>query len=165
MANGNEVAGGPQGADAGAAGAGPPSPASGPGNASPGGGPVLAALARRQQGPQPSAPGPGDQASSITMIQNAVGMMQSALTGLQPGSPVHRDVLRALQSLSRHMAQGQPTAGVQQTQLQDMLRNLARNALLSKIMGQQQQGGGQGEGGPAGAMPQPPMPSTPLPGA
>jgi hypothetical protein len=90
-------------------------------------------------------------------------MLQQALPGLQQGSPVHRDVLRALQSLSRHMAQGSPTVGVQQTQMKDMMRSLAQNALLSKIMGQQQQGGGQG--GPPGAMPQAPMPSTPLPGA
>jgi hypothetical protein len=99
------------------------------------------------------------------MLQNALGMMQSALTGLQPGTPVHRDVLRALQSLSKHMAQGQPTAGVQQTQLQDLLRNVVKNAMLSRIMGQQQQGGQGGQEGPAGAMPQAPMPSTPLPGA
>jgi hypothetical protein len=123
----------------------------------------MAALARRQQGPQASAPGAGDQASSLTQIQNALAMMQQALPGLQAGSPVHRDVLRALQSLSRHMAQGQPTAGVQQTQLKDMLRAVARNALLSNIMNQQQQGGGQG--GTPGAMAQAPMPSTPLPGA
>lgn len=90
-------------------------------------------------------------------------MLQQALPGLAQGSPVHRDVLRALQSLSRHMAQGSPTAGVQQTQMKDMLRSLAQNALLAKIMGQQQQGGGQGA--PPGAMPQAPMPSTPLPGA
>jgi hypothetical protein len=99
----------------------------------------------------------------MTQVQNALGMLQQALSGLQPGTPVHRDVLRALQSLSRHMAQGAPTAGVQQTQLKDMLRAVARNALLSNIMGQQQQGGGQGA--PAGAMAQAPMPSTPLPGA
>jgi hypothetical protein len=123
----------------------------------------MAALARRQQGPRTSAPGPGDQASSLTMIQNALAMLQTALPGLQPGTPVHRDLLRAVQSLSRHMAQGQPTVGVQQTQLQDMLRNTARNALLSKILGQQRQQGG--EGSPTGAMPQAPMPSTPLPGA
>lgn len=90
-------------------------------------------------------------------------MMQQALPSLQPGSPVHRDVLRALQSLSRHMSQGAPTAGVQQTQFKDMLRNVARNALLSNIMNQQQQSGGQG--GPSGALAEAPMPSTPLPGA
>lgn len=163
MADPADVAGGPQSADS--PGAGPPggAPGGGPPGGPPGGGPVLAALARRQQGPQVSAPGPGDQASAISQIQNALGIMQQALPSLQPGSPVHRDVLRALQSLSRHISQGSPTAGVQQTQLKDMLRNVARNALLSNIMGQQQQGGGQG--GPPGAMPEAPMPSTPLPGA
>jgi hypothetical protein len=100
----------------------------------------------------------------MTQIQNALAAMQQALPGLQAGTPIHRDVLRALQSLSRHMAQaGAPTAGVQQTQGKDMLRALARNALLANIMNQQQQGGGQG--GPPGAMAQAPMPSTPLPGA
>lgn len=157
----NDIAGGPQSADDSASGAPSPSPVAGPGNAPAGGGPVLAALARRQQGPQVSAPGAGDQAFALTQIQNALGLMQQALTSLQPGTPVHRDVLRALQSLSRHMAQGAPTAGVQQTQMKDFLRNIARNALLANIMGQQQ----QGQGGPPGAMAQAPMPSTPLPGA
>ena len=135
-----------------------------------GGGPIIAALARRQRGPQVSAPGPGDQASAITMLMQAVGMIQQALPGLQPGTPMHRDALQAAQRLSRHANQGQPTAGVQQTQLMDLLKNVMRNALLQRIMSQQ---GGQGpqRGGPAGASPgpaasaAPPMPSTPLPGA
>ena len=133
------------------------------------GGPILAALSRRQTGPQVSAPGPGDNASSITMVTNALGLLQQALPGLPPGSPVHRDALRALNSLSRHVGQGATTSGVQQTQLQDLLRNTVRNALLQKIMSQQSQqdqgAGTQAPGAPAGAMPQAPMPSTPLPGA
>src|SRR5215831_1754729 len=150
-------AGSPDAAAAGGAAGAPPT----------GGGPVLAALSRRQTGPQVSAPGPGDQASSITMVTNALALLQQALPGLMPGSPVHRDALRALNSLSKHVAQGGTTSGVQQTQLQDMLRNTVRNALLQKIMGQQAsaQQGGQPAGMPAGAMPQAPMPSTPLPGA
>src|SRR5262245_7154811 len=153
-----------------------PSPAAGPdpdqagggaaGRPPQGGGPILAALSRRQTGPQVSAPGPGDQASSMTMVMNGLALIQQALPGLQPGSPVHRDALRALNSLSKHVGQGAATAGVQQTQLQDLLKNTVRNALLQKIMGQQaqQQGGGAVPGAPAGAMPQAPMPSTPLPG-
>lgn len=108
----------------------------------------------------------------MTMVMNALALMQQALPGLQPGSPIHRDALRALHSLSKHLGQGgAATAGVQQTQLQDLLRNTVRNALLQKIMGQQAQGQQQGgQGGPAGASPIPgaqaqaPMPSTPLPG-
>jgi hypothetical protein len=80
------------------------------------------------------------------------------LTGLDAGSQPHRDALNALRQLSRHLPQGAPTAGVQQTQLGDVLRMIMRSALLQKLRGQQ--GGQQGGGGP-----QPPMPSTPLPGA
>jgi hypothetical protein len=106
----------------------------------------------------------------MTMLQQAVGMIQQALPGLPQGSPMHRDALKAAQSLSKHASQGQPTAGVQQTQLQDLLRNVIRNAILQRIMGQQQ---GQPGGPIGGAGPTPgpainapsPMPSTPLPGA
>lgn len=149
------------------AGGGGPPPT--PGGA--GGGPVLAAIAGRQRGPQASAPGPGDQASSMTMLMQAIGMMQQALPGLQPGTPIQQDALKAIQRLSRHVPQGAPGAGVQRTHLEDLLRNVVKNALLQRIMGQQQQQGGGGPGQPAGpsplpgAMAQAPMPSTPLPGA
>ena len=135
----------------------------------PGGGPVLAAIANRQRGPQPSAPGPGDQASSMTMLMQAIGMMQNALPGLQPGTPVQQDALKAIQRLSRHVPQGAPGVGQQKTHLEDLLKNLVKNALLQKLMGQQQQkqpGGGSGQpGGLPGAMAQAPAPSTPLPGS
>ena len=159
---------GPPNADATASGPdtpGPQGPPGGPPGAPPGGGPVLAALANRRQGPQVTAPGPGDMANSMNMLTNAIAMIQQALPGLPAGGPIHKDVVRAISSLSRHLPQGAPTVGVQQTQLQDLLRNLMKNALLSRIMQQQKGGpGGEGapEGGPGGP---PPMPSTPLPGA
>lgn len=140
----------------------PPPQAGAPPGGPPGGGPVLAALANRQRpGPRVSAPGPGDNANSMTMITQAIGMIQQALPGLPPGTPLHQDALRAVTRLSRHVAQGQPTAGVQRTQLQDLLQNLMKNALVAQIMGQQKKQQGPGAGQPGA----PPMPSTPLPGA
>jgi hypothetical protein len=159
---------GPQGADA-APDQGPPSGPPAGGQPPQGGGPVLAAIARRQRGPQISAAGPGDQAQSMQLLMQAVGLIQQALPGLPPGSPMHKDALNAAQRLSRHANQGAPTAGVQATQLQDLLRNVMRNALLQRIMGQQgnqgpqQMGAGPSPMGEASAAP--PMPSTPLPGA
>ena len=110
-------------------------------------------MARARQGAAPSAPGQGTQANALMQIKSAIDMIQGALPGLPSGSEVHRDALRAVTQLSRHLPQGIPTAGVQQTQLQNMLRNTVRNALLQRVMAQQ--GGGQG----------PMAPSTPLPGA
>ena len=100
----------------------------------------------------------------MSLITNAIGMIQQALAGLPAGTPMHRDALRAVQALSRHVGQqGAPGAGVQKTQLADMLRNVTRNALMARLA-QQQGGPGGSPPGPGGGAP-PPMPSTPLPGA
>lgn len=120
---------------------------------------LLASLRQQQNGPPPSAPGAGTQANAMTMVMNALAMLKQAMLGLSPADPRHNDVNSAIGRLSRHFRnQGQPTAGVQQTQMQDQLRMIGRTALLQQL----RQGGGQGGGGGGG---QPPMPSTPLPGA
>jgi len=104
------------------------------------------------------------------MLKSAVDMIQQALPHLPVGGQQHRDALRAVQSLSRHLPQGAPTAGVQQTQLGDMLRSTVRNAIMQRLISQNSQNpqGPGGQGGPPSGMPgmpQPPTPSTPLPGA
>ena len=164
----------------------PPGPQLGPGGPpTPGpqggaqGGPILAALARRGMSPPVSTPGPGNMAQGLMMLKQAVDMIHSALPNLEAGSPPHKDAIRALTAMTRHLPQGAPTAGVQQTQIGDLLPDTVRNALLQKIMAQKQQGGGApggaggaaqagaagGGGGGGGGMPAQPTPSTPLPGA
>lgn len=161
-AAGASAAGG--GAGGGPAGGGPPPP--------PGGGPILAALARNQMQPPVSMPGPGNMAQGLMMLKQAVDMIHSALPNLEPGSKPYTDATKALTAISRHLPQGAPTAGVQATQLGDMLRKTQQNALLQRLMAQRQQGqGGQGGGGQqppqggGGGMPAGPAPSMPLPGA
>ena len=78
--------------------------------------------------------------------------------GLPPGSPLHRDALKAASSLSRHLPQGAPTQGVQLTGIKDLIRQIGQSGFLQNIM---QQRAGPGPG----AQQQAPMPSTPLPGA
>jgi hypothetical protein len=119
-------------------------------------------------GPPVSAPGPGNTAQGLMMLKQAVEIIQSALQNLQPGSQPWKDANGALGRLGRHLPEGAPTAGVQQTQIGDMLRNTVRNSLLQRIMQQKpNQGGGPGgPGSPIPGMPQQaPQPATPLPGA
>jgi hypothetical protein len=150
----------PDGGQAPPLGPGGPGQTGGPPGSPPGGGqgPILAALSRRAQGPGLSAPGQGDQAASLVKVQQAIGLLQDALQGLAPGSPPHKDTLNALNRLSKHMPQQAPTAGVQATQLGDMLRSTLKNALLQRIAS-------GGKGGAGGGQPPAPTPSTPLPGA
>ena len=156
---------------------GAPAPGGPPGGGQggpPGGGahPLLAALAQRQGQPQISIPGQGDQASSMTMVMNAVGMLSQALPGLM-GSPLHAEVAGIISRLGKRVNRNAaPTIGVQRTQLDGLRQALGRNALLAMLMQQQQaqggqqggQPGGQDQGVPPGAAPSP-MPSTPFPGA
>ena len=128
----------------------------------------MAALARGSQKPQVSAPGPGNNADAMNKLLAAVRAIQDAVQGLQPGSPLHRDALKAAQSLSRHLPQGAPTAGVQMTGMRDIMKQIAQSSFLPQILQQLAggRGGQQGGDGSAGAQPNlAPMPSMPLPGA
>jgi hypothetical protein len=110
-------------------------------------------------------------AQGLMQLKMAVDVIQQALPNLAAGSEQHKDAVKAVQALSRHLPQGAPTAGVQQTQLSDLLRNTIRNALMQRLMmqrGRRPAGGMEPPpgGGGDGAMPtdQQPTPSTPLPG-
>lgn len=95
----------------------------------------------------------------------ALAMIQQAQVGLQAGSPLHTDVVKAVQRLSRHLPQGAPTVGVQMTGIRDLIRQISQSPFMAQLLNNQQRGQGGGPGGPAGPAPQAPMPSMPLPGA
>ena len=165
MANGDVTDDNPEMGQAAPGGAPPAPPTGAPdptqgGGGDPSGGGNLAAFARSRMGPQVSAPGPGNMADSMTTLQQAIQLIQQAALGLPPGSPLHRDALRAASQLSRHLggAAGMaPGAGVLKTSLGDQLRHTVRNMMLQRVLGMKGQGPGQGSN--------PPMPSTPLPGS
>lgn len=151
-----------------AGGAPPGGGGGGPPGAPPGGGPILAMLGRQQSSPPVTAPGPGNMANGMMLMTQAHGLLTQALQNFPPGTPQWKDVHKSLGMIAKHMSQGPPGAGVQQTQLGDMLKNVVKNALLQKIMQSRSQsiGGGGGPGGdPASSVPGIPAPSTPLPGA
>ena len=91
---------------------------------------------------------------SLGKIQQALAMIESALPGLR-GTRAYMDAADFLKKFAKHLPQGAPAAGQQQTGLLDLIRGTMRNAVLQKVMQQQ--------GGPGA--PQGPSPSPPLPGA
>jgi hypothetical protein len=119
-------------------------------------GPILAALARGRQGPQISAPGPGNFADSITKIGMVIPLLQTASLGFQANSKEAKAVHNAIGQLMKigGAQQGDANIGPQKTGLMDMLMATIRDSVMPQIMGAKQQAG-----------PGAPMPSTPLPGA
>jgi hypothetical protein len=99
-------------------------------------------------------------ADGMEAVRTVIGLLQGALNNFQTGSKQHMDILTALRTLSRHTSQGDSSAGVEQTQMGDIIRNIRRASMLQKIMQSQQQGQPGGGGQPAA-----PMPSAPMPGS
>jgi hypothetical protein len=96
-------------------------------------------------------------AQGMTQVGMAHALLTKALANFPAGSPQWKDVHRALGMLGKHMASGAPGAGVQQTELGDLLRQTLRGAITQRLMG------GRGQGG---QMPQQaPSPTPALPGA
>ena len=150
----------PQDAGPGAGGGG-----GGPQGPPPGGGPILAMLGRQQTSPPVTAPGPGNMAHGMMLMTQSHGLLSQAMQNFPPNSPQWKDIHRSLGLLAKHMAQEAPGAGAQQTNLLGLIQNVAKNALLQKIMAQKGPGGGPGGGPPPGGGGDVPSPSTPLPGA
>lgn len=108
-------------------------------------------------------------AQGMMLLTQAHGLLTQALPNFPAGTAQWKATHRAIGDLGKHMSQGAPGAGVQQTQLGDMLKSVVRNALMQKIM-QSRGGGAPGSpgaspGGPEGGAPGAPPPSMPLPGA
>lgn len=122
-------------------------------------GPILSALQRQAQGPQPSAPGPGNMADSLGKLQIAVDLMEMAKSGFEPETGQYEDILKALENLRKYLPEHGNQSALEETHLMDLLRRGKQNPILQAVSGIL--GGGQG----GGQGPQPPMPSTPLPGA
>jgi hypothetical protein len=104
----------------------------------------------------------------MMQVKSGIDLLTQALPGLGSGTPIYTAVLNALRQVSKHLVQGAPTAGVQQTQLQDLLRGTIQRALFSRMMQQRAaQGQQQNPDQPAGPTPNmgaAPMPSMALPG-
>lgn len=91
-------------------------------------------------GGQPSD-NPGLAADSMSKVRMAVDMLQQALPGLPIGSPPQKDVLDAIQKLSKSVPASEAIPGVQQTQLAGLQKEAQESAMLqnlSRAMGSQQ---------------------------
>lgn len=135
------------------------------------GSPSFSAMTQAMQGPQVTAPGPGNFADALVKIHGAMEVISGALQALV-GTPHFKSVLGALHQLQKVVGQaagGTAMAGVMQTQAGDMGQAASRNAAAARIAqmmgGQQQSGPGGAPAGPNTPMPTAPLPSTALPGA
>jgi hypothetical protein len=124
----------PQGAPAGAVGAGTQ-----PGQPPFGSSPV-----------QMPTPNRGLQAAALTQIQWAVRILEKALPVMGATSPVGKDLMSAIKALSKHIQPGDMGRGTEASTLQNMMMSAKAEQPQAQILKALQQ---QGQ---AGGMPAPP---------
>jgi hypothetical protein len=84
-------------------------------------------------------------------------LLNKSLQGLPLGSDAHSKISQIVQTLVKIAPPSQQAQGVQKSQLQSLIQNAGRNAMLSQVMGSLGAGGAQQPGG--GAAPSGPPPS------
>lgn len=96
----------------------------------------------------------GMQAAGLAKVQVAVHILESVLPMLGAGSEAGKAVLDSLNKLSKHVAPGSISSGVEQNGLQEMLMKLRQNApQIAAMRAGQPAGAGQPPapgGAPAG---------------
>ena len=93
---------------------------------------------------------PGSQAQSLSMVREAVRLLQQALPGIPLGSDPHKDVLKAITSLSKSVPPSAEIPGIQTSTLAGLQKSAQDNAVLRQLAGAMGQG-------PAVPAIQPPM--------
>jgi hypothetical protein len=129
--------------------------------------PTFAAMLGRP-GPNPSAPGPGNQGDGVAQLQMIVQWLEKILPLLGTGTPQHQAALKAAEQLTRISAKaGGASLGQQQTLWRDLGQQIQRMGLMAQLNAQQATGRGQGQGpgGPPGGGQQAPPPTGAFPGA
>lgn len=75
----------------------------------------------------------GNTAQAMSLIRNAVEMMQKALPMIPMGSPLHADLLTALPKISKHMEEGQQNKGVDLQSLLQMARQSSQQSPMAAL--------------------------------
>lgn len=111
--------------------------------------------------PGPAAPAspptgnPGEMATAMAQVRQALQILEMALPKLEPGSKQHQSCVDAVSKLSKSFPATDELPGIQNTTLMDMARQAKQGAMMRQLMASG--GGGGAPPAPAGGG-GPPMP-------
>lgn len=117
---------------------GAPPPGGGGAGAGAGAGAVMQA-AKPNTGPATVPQGnPGNMASAMSEVSNAIRMLERALPSIPMGTPIHTEILKALTQLGKHIpAAGEGQPGLELNSLLNTARSQAQaspSAALQRLM-------------------------------
>lgn len=96
-------------------------------------------------------PNRGLQANAIAQLTHCIRIMEKALPMVGVETEMGKDVMKALTTLSKHIAPGSGSPGVEQNALMQMMMQQKQDQPMQQLM--RAQGGGQGQSPAPGAAP------------
>ena len=75
----------------------------------------------------------GNAAQAMSLVRNALEMIQKALPMLPMGSPLHGDLLKAVSSMSKHIDQSQMNKGVDLQSLLQMVKQSSQQSPMAAL--------------------------------
>jgi hypothetical protein len=111
--------------------------------------------------PQPHA---GNVAAAMNDVRNALRMLEKSLPQIPLGTPLHTEILKATQTLAKHLQPGDGNEGLELQSLLQMARQASQSAPMSALSrigappGAPPAMPGAGAGAEPPASPAPPMP-------
>jgi hypothetical protein len=80
---------------------------------------------------------PGNAASAMVDVKNALNLLQRALPNIPMGSPIHADILKTVSTLSKHAQDAGGDHSLQMQSLLSMVKSMGQNPMqnaLAKMM-------------------------------
>ena len=75
----------------------------------------------------------GNQVQAMSLVRNALEMLQKALPMIPMGSPAHADLLKAVASISKHMEHDAGNKGVDLQSLLQMARQASQQSPIQAL--------------------------------
>lgn len=102
----------------------------------------------------------GSQAAGLALVRNAVEVLTKALPQLGAETDPGQAVMKAIQSLAKHVPAGSSTPGAENAAMEQFMMQRRQLAPLLAALAAQHAGGGAPPGGPPAPAPAPqPQPS------
>jgi hypothetical protein len=104
---------------------------------------------------------PGQVASGLAQLREAIKIMEKALPALQPGSEPYKAVLNSMNSLTKYIPPTAEVAGMAKNVASGLLNDAQKGGAMSMVQGALAPAGASAGGGGGGAPPMPPTPAMP----
>lgn len=114
---------------------------------------------------QPPTGNPGEAANAMSVVREALNLLNQSLSKIPVGSEVYRAISGAIDKLGKHLSPSDEVPGVQKNTISNLSRDAQQSASMQALMRSLGSAGGSGVGSGGAGPPGPPAAAAGMPPA